>query len=1524
MWVFNSTTESIERRSTTFVPGLYKIFDEIIVNAADHKQQDRSMTEIKVWVNREEGEIAVRNNGRGIPVEIHDKQKIYIPEMIFGHLLTGSNYNDNEKKVVGGRNGYGAKLCNIFSTEFTLETADSANGKKYKQTWRKNMSVMEKAKITSNSRDDYTMIKFKPDFARFGMTEMDDDFEALVKRRVYDLAGTCTGVKVSLNDQRIKITKFKQYMEMYTKALDAIKSEAVADLDLNLPAPDSQVILTDSPHERWEVGFAVSDGAFQQVSFVNSIATTSGGSHVNYIADQIVTKLLELMKKKNKGGVTLKAAQIKNHMFLFVNCQIENPAFTSQSKEQLTTKPSAFGSKCPLSDKFLKQIEKSGIMDNIMNFAQKRADQILKKSDGNRRSRITNRKLTDANWAGTKDGHRCTLVLTEGNSAAALALTGRDVIGHNLVGVYPLRGKLLNVRDASIDQISKNEEIQNIKKFLGLQHKKEYADTKGLRYGHLMIMTDQDTDGSHIKGLLINLFQCQFPSLLRIPGFLQEFITPIVKVWKTSKHAVDEKKKISFFTMPEYESWKEQPGHSGRLWAHKYYKGLGTNDALEARDYFENIDKHLIKFAPLTTTDNQLIDLVFSKKKADERKLWLENYVPGTYLDMANLDVINYDDFVNKELILFSLYDNQRSIPSVIDGLKPGQRKIIYTCLLKREGTKAEKVSEIQGRVSSLTAYAHGPAALEETIVAMAQNFCGSNNINLLMPNGNFGSRLAGGSDHASSRYIYTQIAPITKHLYHAADEPLLKYNEDDGKTIEPCQYVPVIPMLLVNGADGIGTGWSTSIPSYNPTEIIENLRRRMKGSSKADMVPMHPWFRGWTGETEVLDNGRKYKFKGIIHCDDETNEVEVSELPARMWTNEFSDRYKELTDGDKMAPVLKDYAEYNNDMKVRTVLMFHERAYKEYAAKPNGFEDLLKMSKSATTSNLVAFDRHGRIHKYDTPLDIMEEFYHVRLDLYAKRKTHSLDEMNKKLRRLTNQARFIKMIIDNKLVVSKKKKQVLIAELQEKGFERFPKIDGMQKKSDIDQEDNNEEAEEIKVDPEAGVAVLKDSDYDYLLGMAIWSLTQERVDQLLRQIGTCEEEIDVLTRKSPSDIWDEDLNIVQEQWKKVVEDGEDTLRRAAKSKKIRRASQKLGIGAGKGNKRKADDSDDYSEQESKRAKKKVPTTKTAVSKPAKASTAAQKSMSSWLEKDDKPRNQGTYEGLYSDGKPVPNLSTASTKAAARTSAKTATTVSKQVKKEVVRDEDGADSDFDMMAVKPSTSGNARVGRAATQKTKTYALNDDDGSDFDDKLDDIGSLVKGSSDRMSIEPLFSSKPAPARAPPRSAVANTLPPTMDTDDDDDWEKLAASSTKATKTPVADLVMLDDEDESIDMMATKASSKAKAPAKGHGVSKTKAAVPAKPLSPAAKVYAAKQAKARAAPPKALIFSDDDGNGDGDGDGDNGGPSDESVESASPPPRKSAAPARSARARVATKKSKYKIESDDDEDVDARDDDSDPSFD
>lgn len=320
---------------------------------------------MRVTIDASTNTISVWNDGAGIPIVLHDTEKVWIPELIFGHLLTSSNYDDNEAKVTGGRNGYGAKLANIYSTEFVVDTADSKSGKKYVQTFSRNMSDKSKPKITENKKEEnYTLISFKPDLKRFGMEVLDEDLVSLLSKRVYDMAGITKGIKVYLNGKKVTVTSFKAYVGMFTNGLNEVTSDKKkhpvgGQVDL-LTAPGVEPvkpnILCEKFGDRWEVAFAISDGQFQQVSYCNSIATTKGGKHVDFIADKIVLHVLEAVKKKNSKA-NLKPHQIKSHLSLYVNCLVENPSFDSQTKENMTLSIAKFSKTCVISDDFIKKSE---------------------------------------------------------------------------------------------------------------------------------------------------------------------------------------------------------------------------------------------------------------------------------------------------------------------------------------------------------------------------------------------------------------------------------------------------------------------------------------------------------------------------------------------------------------------------------------------------------------------------------------------------------------------------------------------------------------------------------------------------------------------------------------------------------------------------------------------------------------------------------------------------------------------------------------------------------------------------------------------------------------------------------------------------------------------------------------------------------------------------------------------------------------------------------------------------------------
>lgn len=1111
MWVYDEDT-GINYREVTYVPGLYKIFDEILVNAADNKQRDPKMSCIRITIDPENNLISIWNNGKGIPVVEHKVEKMYVPALIFGQLLTSSNYDDEEKKVTGGRNGYGAKLCNIFSTKFTVETASREYKKMFKQTWMDNMGKAGEMELKPFSGEDYTCITFHPDLSKFKMQSLDKDIVALMVRRAYDIAGSTKDVKVYLNGNRLPVKGFRSYVDLYLK--DKVDETG-----------NPLKIIHEQVNHRWEVCLTMSEKGFQQISFVNSIATSKGGRHVDYVADQIVTKLVDVVKKKNKGGVAVKAHQVKNHMWIFVNALIENPTFDSQTKENMTLQVKSFGSTCQLSEKFIKAAIGCGIVESILNWVKFKAQiQLNKKCSAVKHNRIKGiPKLDDANDAGGRNSTECTLILTEGDSAKTLAVSGLGVVGRDKYGVFPLRGKILNVREASHKQIMENAEINNIIKIVGLQYKKNYEDEdslKTLRYGKIMIMTDQDQDGSHIKGLLINFIHHNWPSLLR-HRFLEEFITPIVKVSKN-------KQEMAFYSLPEFEEWKSStPNH--KKWKVKYYKGLGTSTSKEAKEYFADMKRHRIQFKYSGPEDDAAISLAFSKKQIDDRKEWLTHFMedrrqrkllglPDDYLYGQATTYLTYNDFINKELILFSNSDNERSIPSMVDGLKPGQRKVLFTCF-KRNDKREVKVAQLAGSVAEMSSYHHGEMSLMMTIINLAQNFVGSNNLNLLQPIGQFGTRLHGGKDSASPRYIFTMLSPLARLLFPAKDDHTLKFLYDDNQRVEPEWYIPIIPMVLINGAEGIGTGWSCKIPNFDVREVVNNIRRLMDGE---EPLPMLPSYKNFKGTIEELAPNQ-YVISGEVAILNSTT-IEISELPIRTWTQTYKEQVLEpmLNGTEKTPPLITDYREYHTDTTVKFVVKMTEEKLAE--AERVGLHKVFKLQTSLTCNSMVLFDHVGCLKKYDTALDILRDFFELRLKYYGLRKEWLLGMLGAESAKLNNQARFILEKIDGKIIIENKPKKELIKVLIQRGYDSDPVKAWKEAQQKVPDEEENEESDNEKQSEKSDSATDSGPTFNYLLDMPLWYLTKEKKDELCKLRNEKEQELETLKRKSPSDLWKEDL----------------------------------------------------------------------------------------------------------------------------------------------------------------------------------------------------------------------------------------------------------------------------------------------------------------------------------------------------------------------------------------------------------------
>ena len=1425
----------IIKKRINYIPALYKLFDEILVNARDATINDNTCNNLECIVNIEEGYISVYNNGdNGIPIEEHPEYKTLIPSMIFGELLTSSNYDKNIEKTTGGKNGYGAKLVNIFSKKFIVEINDAKRKKYFIQEWTNNMSDTDGPKITKSSVKSSVKITYYPDFERFNISGLTEDYMKLFYRRLIDIAGTTDNkLKIVFNNNKIEINNFKLYIELY----------------YDLP------IYYDS-NDRWTIGVLYKQESNNEViSFVNGINTYRGGTHCNYVIDIIIKHLINDYIKKKDKELKISPLSLKDNFVFFINSIIINPSFSSQIKDTLTTKIDKFGSKYDPSPTFLKKLSKCGIVERILEIAKTKESSSLKKTDGKKQIRIIGiPKLEDANKAGTKEAYKCTLILTEGDSAKATAIAGLSVIGKDYYGVFPLKGKLLNVREATTLQLLHNEEIKNLKIILGLKQDEDYSlDEKfnTLRYGHVLLLTDADsvtsdtplllknnnnlieirtiddisnnwisynnkeisyslykiwtdkgwtiirkvirhkvikkiyriktysgcvdvtedhslinkygkeltpkqcyinqellhcfpnfnkdlyninkikimpyselkllskklnikyksknknqllydilkkislennythryktnnlqisekeaymlgynwsdndvnipiqilnstkkikklffrgfyinknytdsnvyfkfiiknklraqnlyflcksigyniiinnknssiyytliikkssikkkltkiisielignteqyvydletenhhfqagigemivhnTDGSHIQGLFMNLIHYLWPNLIKRKNFIQGLNTPILKAFKG-------KETLSFYNLTDFESWKLNTSnyHTYKI---KHYKGLGTSTAAEAKEYFININDKIInylweniandiiisstqlndddedndiEFIPIHD-DEDAIKLAFDKKRANERKKWLMAYDKNKIIKYEQKNISIYD-FIHYVLIHYSNEDLERSIPSVVDGFKPSQRKILFGSFARGLDKDEVKVAQLAGFVSDKAAYHHGEMSLTGAIIGMAQNYVGSNNINLLKPNGQFGSRYASGKDHASSRYIWTQLSPLALIIFNSLDTPVLNHLIDDGISIEPEYYVPIIPMILINGTEGIGTGFSTKIPPFNPINIIDNLINMINNKP---IQELYPWWNKFEG-TIIKTSESIFEVKGkwII----ENNKLIITELPIGESTihyKEFlekllidsSTQKKTTTKKIKKENPLISYTDNNTDTKVYFELTFEDNYLND---ESNDIEKNFHLSKKIHISNMHLYSPDGHIKKYNTIQEIMEDYYNVRLNIYDKRKTYLLNILEHQLNLISYKIKFIMLIVKNELIINNKKKSIIESELEQL---KFPKLN----KSINDTHES----------------------YEYLLSMPIFNLTFEKIEELELNHKNKLTEYNHLFALSAKDIWLSELVDLKDKYLKSIEiDSESTSNKLPNKRKTKK-----------------------------------------------------------------------------------------------------------------------------------------------------------------------------------------------------------------------------------------------------------------------------------------------------------------------------------------------------------------------------------
>lgn len=742
-WIYNFEKKKLVKKVITLPQAIERLYLEIISNAGDNVFASR-LSKVEpgnIEVTLTDTTITIRNGGNPIPVE-KNEEGMYVPEMIFGTLLSSSNYDTEVIRMGCGRNGYGAKLVNIFSKRFEVKIGDGIRGLRYSQVWSNNMDNKEPPKICKFKGSSFVEVSYELDFKRFEYEKYPPEAFALFGRLALEISLTCK-VPVVINGSLYNCEDIQTFASLIfppTEDDDPVKRSIIYEYSKG--ETYIEICAMDTPDRA------------ETLSYVNGMITRDGGVHVSSAIKALTKNLMSIFSNKGNAGkdpklakANIKITDILPHISLVLNCRIPDPKFTSQTK----TKLSAPDLTINIPDKVLLPMKKWLLVERMFQILELKQMNALKETDGKKKRFISGLKGEEANYAGTGKSHQCTLYIVEGKSAMSYAVKAISSIpkGRDFHGILPIKGKLLNVMNATPEQILKNQEIYEIKQALGLKEGLDYTvdeNFKTLRYGYLVILTDADDDGKHITGLLINFFYCRFPSLIT-RGFLFYIQTPIIRV---SQGKTTQK----FFHLEEYNEWKRQTPNF-KSWVHRYYKGLGTSTDKDIKDDFKEPLISMFVYDQMTTDS---IRLGFDSNLANQRKYWISHWSKMNAKDdndPKKKEIASKFDkyctisrFMNTEFIKYCVSNVHRSIPRLLDGLKSAQRKILWTAFthwkmsnswMITKSPKELKVAQFATMAAQTTNYHHGEASLAQAVINMTQDFVGSNNLPYFTQDGQFG-----------------------------------------------------------------------------------------------------------------------------------------------------------------------------------------------------------------------------------------------------------------------------------------------------------------------------------------------------------------------------------------------------------------------------------------------------------------------------------------------------------------------------------------------------------------------------------------------------------------------------------------------------------------------------------------------------------------------------------------------------------------------------------------------------------------
>jgi DNA topoisomerase-2 len=1142
-------------------PAFVRIFVEALSNAIDNwsrsKDTDTPSKMIKIDINMETGEFSIWNDGCVIAIEKHQDEGCYNHTMIFGQLLTGSNYDDEEERVdISGRNGFGVKLCNVLSGKFEVDGVDPVNKKRLTQTWTNNMRSTKGPNVTSSSlKKGYTKVTWTPDFEWFEMKSISNVKIIDLFRKLAIDTSMLTGISVHFNNEKIPVKTLLAYAKLYSTD-EAIERNEFLTFKHEYKAPETGK--ARYKNQSCQVLIAPSDTEFEFISFSNGIYNPLGGVHVDAWTEAIFRPLV--VKFNKKGRPVLNIADIRRCFKIFVVLSIPNPEYDGQDKRKLEAPKVA----AEMKTSHIAKIAKWSIASRIEDAISRKELVVLQDIERKKKGYIKVEGLDPANNQGGKLGYKCGVIFVEGLAAKTYAVKGiengiqdneirddddnEERVGRDWFGVYALRGKLLNVRNSKTPAIAKNKVIFDIFKILNLRYDVDYtvdANFKTLFYGYILILTDADVDGIHIEALLINMIHALAPSLLqRKKPFIISMKTPIVRVYNKPKD-------LLFYNENAYNKYKSDflKANPEKKIKKMYYKGLGTSTD---KDITETFGKKLVAYYPDDKTD-ACMNKVFLKSCTDARKNWLKGYDPNIdgirWNKDSNVMKMFISHFIDTEMIKFSIDDCGRSLPGMMDGLKEGGRKVMFS-VFKRKLTftgKLLKVAQLAGYVAEHSCYHHGEQNLYDSITRQANNYPGSNNLPLLFRGGQFGTMAEGGKDAANARYIFTKQDALTRFLIRLEDEGLLNYKSDDGQSIEPDYYAPIIPLILANGISvGIGTGWSSNVPSYNPLDLVSSVKIWLDNDGEVcdldgepSLLPeIIPWYRGFNGTITPDEKSQGvYKTSGVLETMTGKNKdiKVVTSLPIGLWT----DKFKNNLDDWRSKGDIKSYKNYSTPTKARFEITEHK----------NGFIcnlNTLKLTTLVRTTNMVMFNEKNQLIKYKSPNHIIDDFCRVRYGIYVRRKKKMLDDMGHTIKFISNKVRFIEEVIQKEFELfedydvkgSKKTKarklEAIVSDLETAGYDKEMKT------KDNEDEDEDEDKDDVK-----------GTGYEYLLRMRINSVTEERLEKMRKEKESLTQKRNDLLNTTEKEIWIRELDEFVTAYVPWIKEAEKADNNAKKRKKI-------------------------------------------------------------------------------------------------------------------------------------------------------------------------------------------------------------------------------------------------------------------------------------------------------------------------------------------------------------------------------------